>query len=84
MGLGDFVRVAKAANWFPETIEGKKAAIRDSAVTLKQIRNFCETITGDESRKNLSLFPSRPQKTLATGYSIDRNRYREKLAGGRI
>ena len=38
--LGDFLTVARAANWFPETIKGKKAAIRDSAVTLKQIRNL--------------------------------------------
>ncbi len=38
--LGDFFPVAKAANWFPETIKGKRAAIRDSAVTLKQIRNL--------------------------------------------
>jgi hypothetical protein len=38
--LADLLRVAKAANWFPETIEGKKAAIRDSSVTLKRIRNL--------------------------------------------
>jgi hypothetical protein len=38
--LADLFRVAKAANWFPETIEDEKAAIRDSSVTLKQIRNL--------------------------------------------
>jgi hypothetical protein len=32
--------MATAANWFSETIKGKKAAIRDSAVTLKQIRKL--------------------------------------------
>jgi hypothetical protein len=38
--LADLLGVAKAANWFPETIKGEKAAIRDSASTLKQIRNL--------------------------------------------
>ena len=32
--------MARAANWFPETLEGKKAAIRDSSATLKRIRNL--------------------------------------------
>jgi hypothetical protein len=38
--LAELLRVAEAANWFPETIEGKKASIRDSSLTLKQIRNL--------------------------------------------
>lgn len=38
--LADLLRVANAANWFPEAIKGKKAAIRDSSLTLKQIRNL--------------------------------------------
>jgi len=38
--LADLLRVARAANWFPETIDGKKAAIRDSSGTLKRIRNL--------------------------------------------
>ena len=65
--LADLLRVAKAANWFPETIEGKKASIRDSSGTLKQIRAGALAGWG---------VPPRPRSVADRGYRYNEQKVR--------